>query len=165
MPSRPAARCRRSESGGHQPCVAGYTSISAGSSALAKVSFITVFSVGACISSFSAIATRNCALVFAACRCGLFGISVTSPAAMEGGDGSDAVRHRSSGAKRHRPSHAITLRPHLAILGNRGLLVQPSDECLRIRHVRGLVQRLRERHQLLDRSRRALVRGRSFLDR
>src|SRR5579862_6590150 len=54
------------ESGGHQPCIAGYTSISADSPALSKVSFITVFSVGACISSFSAMATKNCALVVAA---------------------------------------------------------------------------------------------------
>ena len=38
-----------------------------------------VLSFGDRASSFAAIATRNCALVFAACRCGLFGVSFTSP--------------------------------------------------------------------------------------
>ena len=37
------------------------------------------FSSGDRVSSFSAISMRNCALVFAACRCGLFGVSVASP--------------------------------------------------------------------------------------
>ena len=94
-PSRPAARCRRRESGGHQPCAApAYTSISAGSFAFANVSFSTFFSFGARLSSFSAMAMRNCALVFAACRCGLFGMSVTSPPPWNEADGARRGRAR-----------------------------------------------------------------------
>jgi hypothetical protein len=39
----------------------------------------TFFSFGERSSSFDATAIKNCALVFEACRCGLFGCSVTRP--------------------------------------------------------------------------------------
>jgi hypothetical protein len=46
---------------------------------LAESLLKTFLSLGDRILSFAVIATRNCALVFAACRCGLFGVSLTSP--------------------------------------------------------------------------------------
>src|SRR5579884_2369211 len=62
------------ESGGHHPCAASaYTSISAGRFAFANVSLNTFLSFGDRASSFAAIAIRNCAWLFAASRCGLFG--------------------------------------------------------------------------------------------
>src|SRR5262245_14523333 len=83
---------------------------------------------------------------------------------MEGCNSGDAVGHRNSGAKRKRAGHAITLRTHLAVLGNRGLLVEPADECLGIGHLCLLVQRLSERPQLLHWRLNAGFRGRGFLE-
>ena len=56
---------------------------------------------------------RNCALVFAACRCGLFGVSVHEPAAVERGDGADAVGHapRRCGTRSGRPCSSPACRP------------------------------------------------------
>src|SRR5439155_10794546 len=85
-------------------------------------------------------------------------------AAMEGSDCSDAARYGGGGTKRDWAAHAVALRAHLPIPGNRWLLVQPSDERLRISHVRRLVQTLGQWPHLVDWCRAAGWRGRSFLD-
>ena len=69
---------------------------------------------------------------------------------MERGDGAHAIRHGRRGAERDRTAHAVALRADLAVLRDGRLLVEPRDERLRIGHVRRLVQRLRERHQLRE---------------
>ena len=67
---------------------------------------------------------------------------------MERRDRADAIGNRRCRAERHRAAHAVALRADLAVLRDRRLLIQPRDERFRIGHVRRLVQRLRERHQL-----------------
>ena len=69
-------------------------------------------------SSLAAIAMRNCALLFAACRCGLFGGLVTRPPPWNEAT-APRDRHGGRGTKRHRATHAIALCADLPILGNR----------------------------------------------
>ncbi len=60
-----------------------------------KCSLRTFFSFGESAYRHSTRSrSRNCALVFEACRRGLFGWSVTMAGAVERGDCADAVRHR-----------------------------------------------------------------------
>jgi len=66
------------------------------------------------------------------------------PAAVECRHRADAIRHRERGAHRERAAHAVTLRPHLAVLRHRRLLIQPRNERFRIGNLRRLVQRLRK---------------------
>ena len=54
-----------------------------------------------------------CALIFGASRCGLSGLSVTSPPTVERSTGADPVRHGRSGLHHQRATHAIPLRTHL----------------------------------------------------
>src|SRR5215472_1256318 len=75
----------------------------------------------------------------------------------------DTIRHRGGGPKRDRAAHAVTLRPHLAVLRDGRLRIQPSDERFRIRHMRRLVQATGERHDLLNVGRAARWGSRGFL--
>ena len=77
--ARPAPRRRPAESGGHQPCAAGYTSISAERLAFANVSRSTFFASGSRSSSFSATANRYRAFICGTSKCGLSGFCVTRP--------------------------------------------------------------------------------------
>ncbi len=58
------------------------------------------------------------------------------PATMEGADRSDAIGNSGSRPERHRTTHTIALRADLAVLGHRRLLIEPSEERFRVRHVR-----------------------------
>src|SRR5262245_32376174 len=85
-------------------------------------------------------------------------------ASVERGDRANAIRYGSRSAERNWTAHAITLSPDLPILGDRGLLIEPCDERLRVGHVRRFAQTLCERHQLLNGCFGAGFRSRRFLD-
>src|SRR5947199_7827960 len=83
-------------------------------------------------------------------------------ATVEGSDCAHTAGHRGSCAKGEWATHAITLRTHVPILCDGGLFVEPGEERFRIRHLRSLVQTLRERPDLVDGCGGTSVRGRRF---
>src|SRR3954447_7580044 len=86
------------------------------------------------------------------------------PTSMERCNCTDTVGYGGRATKRDRAAHAITLCAEFPAFCHGWLPVQPPSERFRVCHMRGFVQSLRQRPELLDRGCGAGICSGSFFD-